>query len=50
MNIVHQLCFWLVQRSILVKEKVGGLKRDLILNIVKIDIYKRFGKSLIYII
>ena len=26
MEIVHQLHFWLVQRSVLVKEKVGGLK------------------------
>ena len=26
------------------KEKVGGLKRDLILKL-KLDIYKRFGKS-----
>ena len=29
-EVVHQLHFWLVYRSILVKEKVGGLKRDLI--------------------
>ena len=26
---VHPLHFWLVQRSVLVKEKVGGLKGDL---------------------
>ena len=27
------------------KEKVGGLKRDLIYTKVKLDIYNRFGKS-----
>ena len=30
MEIVHLLHFWLVQRSVSVKEKVGCLKRDLI--------------------
>ena len=29
MDIVHQLHLWLVYRSVLVKEKVGNLKRDL---------------------
>ena len=33
MEIVHQLHFWLVLRSVLVKEKVGCLKRDLILKL-----------------
>ena len=34
MEILHQLNFGLVQRSVLlVKEKVGGLKRDLILKL-----------------
>ena len=30
MDIVHQLCFWLVLRNTLVKVKVVGLKRDFI--------------------
>ena len=38
MEIVHQLHFWLVLRSVLVKEKVGGLKRDLRNTKVKLDI------------
>ena len=40
MEIVHQLHLWLVYRSVLVKEKVGNLKRDL-----TPKLRKRLGKS-----
>ena len=33
MEIVHQLHLWLVERSVLVKEKVGNSKRDLTLKL-----------------
>ena len=38
MEIVHHLHLWLVKRSVLVKEKVGGLTGDLILKLIKLDI------------
>ena len=44
MKIVHQFHLWLVYRNILVKPKVGSLKRNLIVNLFIFDSYKCFSK------
>ena len=44
MEIVVQLHLWLVQRSVLVKGKVGSLKRDLTLNFIRYHRVSRLYK------